>query len=226
MAARLSGLRDGFSLYLIGSSMPLGARKIVFNTGEPAYAVDRNGRIVAWNRAASKTFGHAESAALNANCWELLRGRDVFGNQYCGEHCPHREMALRHKAINRCRLQLRHASGHFGEYTISTIALFDEPGKEFLIHLCRPEAVESGEGPAGTGSTQHASGLIAGSNILTPREMEVLQNLEEGHSTREIATILSISIPTVRNHIEHILHKLHCHSRLEAVAVSRRLDLI
>ena len=200
--------------------MPLGASKIVFNTGEPAYAVDRNGRIVAWNQAASKTFGHSESVALNANCWELLRGRDVFGNQYCGERCPHREMALKRKSINRCRLQLRHASGRFGEYAISTIALFDEPGKEFLIHLCRPVPEERGEGQ--TAGIQHGTGA----GILTGREMEVLRNLEEGHSTMEIATLLSISIPTVRNHIEHILHKLHCHSRLEAVAVARRLDLI
>ena len=61
--------------------------------------------------------------------------------------------------------------------------------------------------------------------ILTPREREVLGHLADGHTTREIATLLSITVPTVRNHIDHILHKLHAHSRLEAVAVSRRLGL-
>ena len=60
--------------------MTLGANSIVFNTGEPAYAVDRNGRIVAWNEAAAHTFGYSESTALNANCWELLAGQDIFGN--------------------------------------------------------------------------------------------------------------------------------------------------
>jgi DNA-binding CsgD family transcriptional regulator len=53
----------------------------------------------------------------------------------------------------------------------------------------------------------------------------VLGHLADGHTTREIATLLSITVPTVRNHIDHILHKLHAHSRLEAVAVSRRLGL-
>ena len=71
--------------------MTLGASRIVFNTGEPAYAVDRNGRIVAWNDAASATFGIAEDKAVGSCCWDTLCGRDVFGNLYCGEHCPHRE---------------------------------------------------------------------------------------------------------------------------------------
>lgn len=202
--------------------MSLGASRIVFNTGEPAYAVDRNGRIVAWNKPAAKTLGHSESAAVNANCWKLLRGRDIFGNRYCSERCPHREMAFRGESINRCRLQLRHASGQYGEYTMSSIAMFDRPGKEFLIHLCRPAVVREDE-ERGT-VQKHVTG--AAPHILTAREMEVLHNLAEGHSTREIATMMSISIPTVRNHIEHILHKLHCHSRLEAVAVARRLELI
>ncbi len=206
----------------VGSPMTLGASSIVFNTGEPAYAVDRNGRVVAWNEAACKTFGYPESKALEANCWELLGGKDIFGNDYCGARCPHREMALRHKSINRCRMRFRSASGRYDEFTVSAIALFDKPGQEYLIHLCRPVPATAGDSRPGTVSNAPP----ADTGVLTAREMEVLHHLEEGHSTKEIATILSISIPTVRNHIEHILHKLHCHSRLEAVAVARRIDLI
>jgi PAS domain S-box-containing protein len=202
--------------------MALGASNIVFNTGEPAYAVDRNGRIVAWNAAASDVFGYPEDTALDVNCWELLRGRDVFGNRYCVEHCPHREMALRRQTINRFRMQFRNASGQYGEYSVSAIALFEKAGGEFLIHLCRPipaagEEVRAEDEPAGAGSS---------SGVLTARETEVLQNLEQGHSTRKIAETMGISIPTVRNHVEHVLQKLQCHSRLEAVAAGRRLKLL
>ena len=37
---------------------------------------------------------------------------------------------------------------------------------------------------------------------------------------------LPISIPTVRNHVQHMLHRLKVHSRLEAVVVARQLNLI
>ena len=59
-----------------------------FSTSETAYAVDRSGQIVVWNQAAEKIFGYAESEALRQQCWELLSGRDVLGNQSCCEGCP------------------------------------------------------------------------------------------------------------------------------------------
>ena len=52
---------------------------------------------------------------------------------------------------------------------------------------------------------------------LTERERDVLSRLAQGLSTRAIAQALSISPSTTRNHIQNILHKLHVHSRLEAV---------
>jgi DNA-binding NarL/FixJ family response regulator len=44
--------------------------------------------------------------------------------------------------------------------------------------------------------------------ILTPREMEILQLLAEGHPNREIASMLYISVKTVENHKENIKKKL------------------
>lgn len=61
---------------------------------------------------------------------------------------------------------------------------------------------------------------------LTSREHEVLALLGEGHRAGQIAAELGVSIATVRNHIRAILHKLGCHSQLEAVAESRRRGLL
>jgi DNA-binding NarL/FixJ family response regulator len=61
---------------------------------------------------------------------------------------------------------------------------------------------------------------------LTPRQMEVLRLLDRGHSTDQIARELSLSIETVRNHIRHLFRALGVHSRLEAVAVARRTQLV
>jgi DNA-binding NarL/FixJ family response regulator len=61
---------------------------------------------------------------------------------------------------------------------------------------------------------------------LTDREREVLSLLAQGHNTRGIATALPISPSTARNHIQNILHKLHVHSRLEAVAYAFEHGLV
>jgi DNA-binding NarL/FixJ family response regulator len=50
--------------------------------------------------------------------------------------------------------------------------------------------------------------------------------LAEGKTTKEIASLMCISEATARNHIQHTLHKLHVHNRLEAVVLGQRLDLI
>jgi len=52
---------------------------------------------------------------------------------------------------------------------------------------------------------------------LTPREMEILQLIAEGMSNRRIAEQLSLSVYTVKNHVHHILEKLHVQDRREAV---------
>jgi PAS domain S-box-containing protein len=61
---------------------------------------------------------------------------------------------------------------------------------------------------------------------LTPRQTEVLRLLEHGRSTEQIAGELHLSTETVRNHIRHILRALNVHSRLEAVALTRREHLL
>lgn len=52
---------------------------------------------------------------------------------------------------------------------------------------------------------------------LSDREAEILRLLSEGHPYKEIADHLGISMDTVRTHIRRIYHKLHVHSRTEAV---------
>lgn len=60
---------------------------------------------------------------------------------------------------------------------------------------------------------------------LTARELDVLCLIEEGRSNKEIASALSIELPTVKNHVHSILEKLHVHRRSEAAARARRHGL-
>jgi NarL family two-component system response regulator LiaR len=62
-------------------------------------------------------------------------------------------------------------------------------------------------------------------DLLTGREIEVLQLLARGHSNREIADILSISEATVRTHVSNLLAKLELGSRTQAALYALREGL-
>ncbi len=53
--------------------------------------------------------------------------------------------------------------------------------------------------------------------LLTPREQEILNYLAMGYRYKEIASKLFISVETVRTHIRNIYEKLHVNSRTEAI---------
>jgi two-component system response regulator NreC len=61
--------------------------------------------------------------------------------------------------------------------------------------------------------------------LLSEREREILQLVAEGHSSKGVAELLSISPATVETHRAHILQKLDVHSTAELVlyAVRRRI---
>jgi DNA-binding NarL/FixJ family response regulator len=52
---------------------------------------------------------------------------------------------------------------------------------------------------------------------LTPRENEILKQLEKGYLYKEIAGTYSISVETVRRHVHNIYEKLHVSNRTEAL---------
>jgi len=61
---------------------------------------------------------------------------------------------------------------------------------------------------------------------LTHREIQVLRLVARGMNNRDIAKELFISENTVKNHVRNILEKLQIHSRMEAVMIAVRENLI
>jgi two-component system nitrate/nitrite response regulator NarL len=61
---------------------------------------------------------------------------------------------------------------------------------------------------------------------LSPREYDVLRSFALGQSTREIAHELYLAESTVRSYTKSLLAKLGVRSRIEALAVARRAQLI
>jgi putative two-component system response regulator len=60
---------------------------------------------------------------------------------------------------------------------------------------------------------------------MTRRESEVLGYLARGRSLIDIASAMSISMNTARNHTQRVIEKLGAHSKLEAVVIALREGL-
>jgi DNA-binding NarL/FixJ family response regulator len=61
---------------------------------------------------------------------------------------------------------------------------------------------------------------------LTPRELQVLEQMAKGFANKEIADVLKITGHTVKDHLKSILGKLHVADRTEAVTVAIQRGII
>jgi two-component system NarL family response regulator len=100
--------------------------------------------------------------------------------------------------------------------------LKDAPRQEILLAI---RAVAADQ--------RYTSGAVAAKALqrlvrpsLTQRELDVLQQLAEGRSNKDIGRRLQITEGTAKTHVKAILTKLDAISRTEAVAVAHRRGLI
>lgn len=62
--------------------------------------------------------------------------------------------------------------------------------------------------------------------VLTEREVDVLGRLADGATTIAVSRELTLSVNTVRNHVQSAIRRLGAHSKLEAISIARRQGLI
>ena len=75
-----------------------------------------------------------------------------------------------------------------------------------------------------TGFAEAPEAFLHGSaGKLTPRQSEVLAELGKGRSNQEIASVLGISVATVKLHVNAILQALGVRNRTEAAIVALRM---
>lgn len=61
---------------------------------------------------------------------------------------------------------------------------------------------------------------------LTPRELDVVRLLAEGHTTDEISTDLLLATNTVRSYLQAAMRKLDAHSRVQVILEAQRRGLL
>jgi len=62
--------------------------------------------------------------------------------------------------------------------------------------------------------------------LLSPREREMLQLVAEGKSSKEIATLLNLSVYTVETHRAHVMQKLNLRGIPELILYAVRKGII
>lgn len=75
----------------------------IASSDEAVFAIDRTDRIVVWNGACEKLLGDGASLVLGRFCFDVMGGRDLFGNVHCYENCPvvHQIRTMPHEPIRR-----------------------------------------------------------------------------------------------------------------------------
>ena len=211
-----------------------------FETADGLLGVDREHRIVLWNDAAEELFGFTAQEVAGRPCYEVTCGRNDADTFVCRCRCRHMTMALRRERIPSQDVLVRTKDRREIWVNVSTIAMPARRKDPFvLLHLFRDanrqkakdrflEQLFAGVAKLATAGEPGPPGAPPPGSPpadLTPREREVLRPLASGASNRAIAQKLGISPATARNHVHHLLAKLHVQSRAEAVSLALRNGL-
>ena len=170
--------------------------EVLEHVNVPSYHIDSTGVIRWLNRAARKIVG------------------DVQGRQFTSVVAP--------EATRRARELFARKIVGGTEVTDAPVVVLGADGRRIAAEI---SSVPIYHGDHVVGVFGQVSDLIEEPHEhpdlhLTPRQAEVLELLERGRTTKEIAAELHLSVETVRNHVKKLLRAVGAHSRLEAVAIA------
>ena len=163
-------------------------------------------RVVVWNRAASILTGASAADTIGFGC-------DITGNLITVD-LSHRPEAPTSSAVVASRpdpqiydLRIKTRGGRYSVANVIATVVPVRCDKVYAFLHLSPRPI------SGSPIASASDGLPV---ALTERETEILALLAGGKTAKPIALQLSVSLPTVRTHIRHILRKLGVHSCLEA----------
>src|SRR5262245_15559085 len=177
----------------------------IARSDEAVFAFDRNDLVVLWNKACERLLGRPAYQVLGHRCYDVLCGRDVYGNLYCCASCPMATQARTRpgEELHEFLLDVPLTGGGTKRVTVTPFTISEgQPSLATIVHVLRdpaaaPSALErelsdATGSPAASpkGRPAKRAGRI---DALTEREQEVLRRLARGMPTDAIAAELFIS---------------------------------
>ncbi len=164
----------------------------------------------------------AESALLMANVQQAVEHFDRSLSLLAPLEVPY----------ERARVQLRAgvARAKLGD-TPSAIGLLTDAYRTAQKLGARPLALEAAHELSELGETvdkrlgRRAARFLERGG-LSPRELEVLSSVCQGHTSKEIAELLMLSPRTVEMYVSNVLSKLNCATRAEAAHKAHQLGIV
>ncbi|MEE9153197.1 MAG: LuxR C-terminal-related transcriptional regulator [candidate division NC10 bacterium] len=210
------------------------------SAADGVFATDQAQRLVLWNAAAERLLGFQASEVLGRPCHEVLAGRDRAGRFQCGPNCPLLSTAKDGKPVESCDILTHTKAGQAIWINVSHIVVPSSLWSRFtMVHIFRDvtrqvqtdslvRRIHSLLAEVGwsLGEPTPSPRFDRPTKPLTSRQRDVLRLIANGESAKGIATRLHISPTTARNHTQRILAKLGVHSKLEALAVAYRYNLL
>lgn len=212
--------------------LPEAVRSIVESrTGDAVFVVAPDYRVVYWDSEAEKLIGRLAGDTLGKRCFQIVLGERERGTPFCAYGCSVMHLARAGRPVSGYEILITTRSGEKRWVSISNLTVDTGEGP-YLVHLMR-DAREAHE------TLEMARALIQLSSRssapaprredipeLTPRQLEILNLLSEGISTRDICGALFLSHATVRNHVQALLRAFGAHSQLEMLAKARETGVL
>jgi PAS domain S-box-containing protein len=195
-------------------------------TGDGAFVIGADGRVILWNRAAERILGFTARDVANKACCEIFGGYDDTGNRLCYPGCHIQSLVRLAEPVASYDMRTRTKGGKAVWLNVSVLPLpANGDGTSVTLHLFRDVT-----------QTKELMTLVhervaklrgddthdAVAATLTRRELDILRQLTQGLSTSAVAERFHVSRATVRNHIQNIFAKLGVHTRLAAVAYANK----
>jgi DNA-binding CsgD family transcriptional regulator len=203
--------------------------------GQAVFARNASERITFWSRKCEELLGVPARSALGRHCHEVVGGHDEFGNVHCVHNCRIAYQARdKSDPVHQFPLTIPTRDGK-KRFLVKIVAIPSyHPSLSTLIHVLQEDRERSGpdrrtaleETPGKAEPLRPISAEEDQLAVLTRREREILKLLARGMPTPEIAARLSISPATVRNHIAALLQRMNVHSKVAAVALAYRKNLL
>ena len=204
---------------------------------ESAFVVDPHRRIVYWSEATEVLLGFGAAEVLGRRCCDVLRAGQEGGSA-CGQCLRPCARPGATRLVNQFTTRVTAHNGRSKQLSVTAVRTHSTEGEVRIMHFLREivaplvapapgrPQIEADPSPRPAEDGRGGDAPVVPAPHLTVRELEVLRLLASGLSTGEIATTLSISPITARNHITRVIEKLEVKTRLQAVVAASRQGLI